>query len=131
MAQLHSPRWRLRHDACVPTAQRSVTTFPLAELWDKTGALPLVSGEQLDRSAVEALMRSGALRLVLAEVGKPLEWVTPAKARSVWRGEVSERLVGPDRKAFLDDFNDGYFYRAHAWVDEAGAVSAVVLERHR
>jgi len=115
----------------VPPAQRSVTTLPLTELWDKTGSLPLVSSEQLDRSAVEALMRSGTLRLVLAEVGKPLDWVSPAKARSVWRGEVSERLVGPDRKAFLDDFNDAYFYRAHSWVDDAGTVAAVVLERHR
>ena len=122
---------RLRHDACVPTAQRSVTSFPLTEVWDTTGALPLTSGEQLDRSAVEALLRSGTVRLVLADVGKPLEWVAPAKARSVWRSEVSERIVGPDRKAFLDDFNDAYFYRAHAWVDEAGVVSAVVLERHR
>ncbi len=126
-------RWRparLRHDAYVPTAQRSVTSLPLTEVWDTTGALPLTSGEQLDRSAVEGLLRSGTVRLVLADVGKPLEWVSPAKARSVWRSEVSERLVGPDRKGFLDDFNDAYFYRAHAWVDEAGEVSAVVLERH-
>lgn len=114
----------------MPTAQRSVTTLPLPEVWDSSGALPLTSGEQLDRSAVESLLRSGSVRLVLADVGKPLEWVPPSKARSLWRSEVSERLVGPDRKAFLDDFNDAYFYRAHAWVDEAGAVSAVVLERH-
>ncbi len=115
----------------MPSAQRSVTTLPLSEVWDSSGALPLTSGEQLDRSAVEALLRSGSVRLVLADVGKPLEWVSPAKARSVWRSEVSERLVGPDRKAFLDDFNDAYFYRAHAWMDTSGAVSAVVLERHR
>ena len=115
----------------MPAAQRSVKSLPLAEVWDTSGALPLTSGEQLDRSAVEALLRSGTVRLVLADVGKPLEWVSPAKARTVWRSEVSERLVGPDRKAFLDDFNDGYFYRAHAWVDEAGTVAAVVLERHR
>lgn len=115
----------------MPTAQRSVSSLPLSEVWDASGALPLTSGEQLDRSAVEALLRTGAVRLVLADVGQPLEWVAPAKARSVWRTEVSERLVGPDRKAFVDDFNDAYFYRAHAWVDEGGTVSAVVLERHR
>ncbi len=122
---------RLRHDACVHTAQRSVTILPLPEVWDSSGALPLTSGEQLDRSAVEALLRSGSVRLVLADVGKPLEWVSPDEARSVWRSEVSERLVSPDRKAFLDDFTGSYCYRAHAWVDDAGAVSAVVLERHR
>ncbi len=112
------------------TAERSVTTLPLPEVWDTKGALPLTAGEHLDRSAVEALLLNGWVRLVLADVGQPLQWVTPAKARSVWRGEVSERLVGPDRKAFLDDFNDAYFYRAQAWVNEAGDVTAVVLERH-
>ena len=115
----------------MPTAQRSVTILPLPEVWDSSGALPLTSGEQLDRSAVEALLRSGSVRLVVADVGKPLEWVPPDEARSLWRSEVSERLVSPDRKAFLDDFTDSYCYRAHAWVDGAGAVSAVVLERHR
>ena len=128
LAREHSAK---DHDAAVATAKRSVSTLPLVEVWDTTGALPLTGGDYLDRSAVEALLRSGSVRLSLAEVGKPLEWITPAKARSVWRGEVSERLVGPDRKAFLDDFNDAYFYRAQAWTNEAGAVTAVVFERHR
>ncbi|MEO5678539.1 MAG: hypothetical protein ABIS47_02615 [Acidimicrobiales bacterium] len=99
-------------------------------MWDASGALPLAGGDYLDRSAVEALLRAGTVRLALADVGKPLDWITPAKSRSVWRGEVSERLVGPDRKAFLDDFNDAYFYRAQAWVDDGGTVSVVVFERH-
>jgi len=115
----------------VATAERSVTALPLPEVWDKTGALGLTGGEHLDRSAVEGLLRGGTVRMALAEVGKPLEWITPGKARGVWRGEVSERLVGPDRKAFLDDFNDAYFYRAHSWVDDAGTVAVVVFERHR
>lgn len=112
-------------------AERSVTALPLDEVWDASGALPLSRGEHLDRPAIETLIRAGTVRLVVADLGKPLEWVPPAKARSLWRSEVSERLVGPNQKAFLDDFNDRYFYRAHAWTDESGAVSTVVLERHR
>jgi hypothetical protein len=114
----------------VAKAERSVDVLPLAEVWDKSGPLPLTGGEHLDRPAIETLIRAGTVRLVVADVGKPLEWVPEAKARSLWRSEVSERLVGPNQKAFLDDFNDGYFYRAHAWTDAAGAVSTVVLERH-
>lgn len=114
----------------MPTAQRSVTTLPLAEVWDATGALPLTGGEHLDRPAIESLMRAGTVRLAVAEVGKPLTWVPEADSRSLWRREVSERLVGPNQKGFPDDFNDAYFYRAHAWTDASGAVSAVVLERH-
>ena len=112
------------------TAERSVTTLPLDEVWDATGALPLTGGEHLDRQAIEVLMRAGAVRLVVADLGHPLEWVPKAKSRSLWRREVSERLVGPNQKAFLDDFNDAYFYRAHAWVGEDGSVSTVVFERH-
>jgi len=115
----------------VAPAERSVTALPLDEVWDAGGgALPLTGGEHLDRPAIESLMRAGAVRLVVADLGHPLEWVPKAKARSMWRREVSERLVGPNQKAFIDDFNDAYFYRAHAWMDESGTVSTVVLERH-
>ena len=75
-------------------------------------------------------MRAGNVRLVVADPGHPLEWVPKAKPRNMWRREVSERLLGPNQKAFIDDFNDGYFYRAHAWTDTKGTVSTVVLERH-
>ena len=112
------------------SAERSVTVLPLDEVWDATGALPLSAGEHLDRPAIESLIRAGTVRLVVADLGKPLEWIPASKTRSLWRSEVSERLVGPNQKAFIDDFNDGYFYRAHAWTDEAGDVSTVVLERH-
>ena len=112
------------------TPERSVTTLPLDEVWDASGALPLKAGEHLDRPVIESLLRAGAVRLVVADLGHPLEWVPKAKSRSLWRREVSERLVGPNQKAFLDDFNDAYFYRAHAWGDEGGAVSVIVLERH-
>ena len=112
------------------TAERSVTTLPLEEVWDASGALPLTGGDHLDRPAIESLLRAGVVKLVLADKGHPLEWVPPAKRRAVWRREVSERLVGPNQKAFLDDFNDAYFYRAQAWTDDKGAVSVVVFERH-
>jgi len=105
--------------------------LPLDEVWDTGGALPLAGGEHLDRPAIEALLRGGGVRLAMADVGQPLEWVPDGKARSLWRREVSERLVGPGQKASLADFSDAYFYRAQAWTDETGAVSAVVFERHR
>ena len=111
-------------------AERSVTALPLDEVWDASGALPLSGGEHLDRPAIETLIRAGTVRLVVADLGKPLEWVPAAKTRSLWRTEVSERLVGPNQKAMLADFSDSYFYRAHAWTDDSGAVSTVVLERH-
>jgi len=114
----------------VATAERSVTTLPLDEVWDASGSLPLTGGEHLDRPAIEALLRAGIVKLVVADLGHPLEWVPKTKSRSLWRREVSERLVGPNQKAFLDDFNDGYFYRAQAWVDDKGSVATVVFERH-
>jgi len=114
----------------VANAERSVTTLPLDEVWDASGVLALKGGEHLDRPAIESLLRAGKVRLVIADMGHPLEWVAKAKSRTLWRREVSERVVGPNQKAFIDDFNDAYFYRAHAWTDEGGTVAVVVLERH-
>lgn len=107
-----------------------MTSIPLEEVWDATGPLPLTGGDHLDRPAIEALLRGRAVQLAVADVGHPLEWVPESKRRSLWRREVSERLVAPNQKAFLDDFNDAYFYRAQAWVDEDGSVSTIVFERH-
>lgn len=112
------------------TAERSVTTLPLDEVWDRSGVLPLSPGEHLERPIIESLMRAGKVRLVVAELGKPLVWTPDAKRRALWRGEVSERVLGPQQKAFIDDFNDGYFYRAQAWTDAAGTITTVVFERH-
>jgi len=114
----------------VASSDRPVTTLPLDEVWDESGALSLKPGDHLDRPAMESILRAGVARFVVADPGHPLEWVPKAKTRSLWRREVSERLLGPNQKAFIDDFNDAYFYRAHAWTDKDGIVTTVVLERH-
>jgi len=131
MATIRLGGSRLGRPRClVASAERSVTTLPLDEVWDTSGVLALKGGDHLDRPVIESLLRAGKVRLVVADLGHPLEWVPKAKSRTLWRREVSERLVGPNQKAFLDDFNDAYFYRAQAWTDEGGTTTVVVLERH-
>jgi len=107
-----------------------VTELPIAEVWGVEGALPLHRGEDLDRSAVEQLLRKDDVQFVVAEVGSDLEWVPLAKSRSFWRGDAAERLIGPKETGRTDDFADSYFYRAQAWLDDDGAVAVVVLEKN-
>ena len=109
---------------------RVVSNLPLDEVWSTAGPLPLHRGDDLDRSAVEGLLRKDLVQFVVAEVGAPLEWVPLADSRKFWRRDAAERLVGPKETGRLDDFTESYFYRAQAWVDDKGECVLVVLEKN-
>ncbi len=112
----------------VDPAQHIVTSLPIQEVWGPEGRLALRRGEELDRSAVEVLLRRDPVQFVVANIGSPLEWVPLAKSRQFWRGDAAERLLGPKETGRLDDFAGSYYYRAQSWLDEEGSVALVVLE---
>jgi len=114
----------------VNPAKRIVTALPLEEVWGADGLLPLHPGEHLDRSAVEVLLRRDPVQFVVASVGATLEWVPLEESRQFWRGDAAERLVGPRETGRSDDFTESYFFRAQSWLDDAGTVALVVLEKN-
>jgi len=118
------------HDAQVAPRSRVVSSLPLEEVWSSDGVLPLHRGEDLDRSAVEVLLRRDPVQFLVADVGYPLEWVPLGDSRKFWRRDAAERLLGPKETGRLDDFTESYYYRAQAWTDDGGDVALVVLEKN-
>jgi len=114
----------------VAPRSRVVSSLPLEEVWSSDGVLPLHRGEDLDRSAVEVLLRRDPVQFLVADVGYPLEWVPLGDSRKFWRRDAAERLLGPKETGRLDDFTESYYYRAQAWTDDGGDVALVVLEKN-
>jgi hypothetical protein len=114
----------------VARSSRVVSSFPLDEVWSPDGPLPLRRGDDLDRSAVETMLRKDPVQFIVAEVGSPLEWIPLDDSRKFWRRDAAERLVGPKETGRLDDFTESYFYRAQAWTDDGGECVLVLLEKN-
>lgn len=114
----------------VARSSRVVANLPLDEVWSAEGPLPLHRGDDLDRSAVETMLRKDPVQFLVAELGSPLEWVPLGDSRKFWRRDAAERLVGPKETGRLDDFTESYFYRAQAWVDAGGECALVLLEKN-
>ena len=114
----------------VARSPRVVSGLPLDEVWSADGPLQLHRGEDLDRSAVETLLRKDPVQFIVAEIGAPLEWIPLGDSRKFWRRDAAERLVGPKETGRLDDFTESYFYRAQAWIDDGGECALVLLEKN-
>ena len=72
-------------------------------------------------------------KLVVAEVGQPLRWISEGDRFAFWKSEKSEvkcRLVAPDATGFcLDDYPNRYCYVAAVW--QCGrSTTVIVLEKH-
>ena len=109
-------------------AQRIVTCLPLAELWNSEGLLDVRPDERVGAAEIELLL-GGDASFVVADVGKPLRWISVVD-RSFWKTEVKSRLVARDADRFsLDDYPDSYCYVATTWTG-ASPVQIIVLEIH-
>ena len=110
-------------------ARRIVTRLPLAELWTSAGLLDSQPAEGASAAKIEQLLQDGA-SFVVADVGKPLRWISAADRFSFWKSEVKTRLVATDATHFsLDDYPDGYCYVATMW-DGTSPAPIIVLEMH-
>ena len=110
-------------------ARRIVTRLPLAELWTNFGLLDSRPAERVGAAGIEQLLQHGA-SFVVADVGKPLRWISAADRFPFWKTEVKDRLVAEDAARFsLDAYPDNYCYVATTWAGASlGAI--IVLEMH-
>jgi hypothetical protein len=109
--------------------KRVVTSTPLSDLWDENGPVLAARLRWLSAPELAGLLRAGPVRLVVAEVGSPLEWVPPGDCYGFWKSEVQPHLADPDARAELDRFESGYCYFASEWGPTAGP-PVVLLETH-
>jgi hypothetical protein len=111
-------------------ADRYVTHLPPADLFDAQGRVEATRGAGLDVGAITRHLRVGGT-IVLARVGKPLEWLQGDAAFACWETELKLRLWEPDRdKVDLEEFEDARAWRATAWRLADGREVAVFEQHH-
>lgn len=79
----------------------NVTQIPLGSLGTETGVdlhhvRDVVSGD------VKALLSSGIVRFVIADIGKPLRWISEAERFQFWKEEVATHLADEEIRS-LDE----------------------------
>jgi hypothetical protein len=113
-------------------ALRVVREIPLYELWDGSGVLEYKRGRALDRSEIGDLLRTAGLRVVVADVGSPLRWVSGDAVFEFWRRDAKRRIVAPALASNgfrLEDFPGESAYIATRW-EAAGQPPLVLLEHY-
>jgi hypothetical protein len=105
---------------------RIVVRTPLTELWDNDGPIAARRGRDLSAEDIRAILHSGSVKFVVANVGSPLRWVPEDECFAFWRNEVQPRVADPSG-ASLNEFPGGYCYFATEWMPVRGS-PLVVLE---
>jgi hypothetical protein len=107
-----------------------IAALPLDELHPPGGGSTLRRQDELHDADVRGLLRSGRVRLAVAEVGRPVAWVPERLRFEVWKLELRPHLARPEEAPDLDASHVGYAYVASQW---SGADEPVVLfeRRHR
>jgi hypothetical protein len=108
---------------------RVVTVMPLEVLWTDDGELPAKRGRILSREAIRDLLRTGPVRFVIANVGRPLRWISAEDRFEFWKADVVPHLAEADR-IYLEEFPGGLAYVASEWLTAQSEPPIVLLEVH-
>lgn len=93
-----------------------VAQIPLAELWTSDGPVDAKRGRDVGVDEVTALLRAGAVRFVIADVGLPLRWIPTRDCFSYWKSEVKSHLVAAGAAGFhYADYPGEYCYAGSEW----------------
>ena len=112
----------------IPWSLRLVTG-PIEAIWDDDGLVATRRLRALTLEDIRSLLRLGAVRFVVADVGKPFRWVAEADRFTFWRNEVQPHLGAPDLAIDLDTLPDARAYLASEWAPLAGP-PVVLLEAY-
>lgn len=109
-------------------SRRIISKLPLQELWDERGP---VDGERLrylNSSAIRDLLRQGAVRFVIADIGAEPAWIPESCCFDFWKQDVQRHLADPEQRVNLAEFPDDFCYFASEWSAPIGT-AIIVLER--
>ena len=104
--------------------QKKVLRLPAEEVWAGARLVSTTRLRDLNAADIVELLRTGAVRFVVADVGKPYEWVPNNEGYEFWKNEVKDHLAAPDSRPASPD--SGAAFR------ESGTASpdaGVALER--
>ena len=106
----------------------NVTQTPLVSLRTEAG-VELHRVRDVVSADVKALLSSVIVRFAIADIGKPLRWISEEERFRFWKAEVQTHISDGVTMS-LDDSQDGYFYFASEWASEACNEAIILLEKH-
>jgi hypothetical protein len=109
---------------------RHVSQMPLVELWNERGVIAAEKVRELGSSEIVSMLRTGKVRLVVADIGHHLQWVSAERCYEFWKSEVKMRVAQPDANIFLEDFPGEYCYFASEWKPEVGEPIVLLAKCH-
>jgi hypothetical protein len=95
--------------------QKTISDMPVDELWEGQKLVSTDKVRDVGSSDIVDLLRSGLVRFVVADIGKPFDWIPTNKSFDFWKAEIKTHLAEPESKAFLEDFPNEYCYFASEW----------------
>ncbi len=105
-----------------------VTQTPLASLRTESG-VELHRVRDVVTDDVKKLLSSVVVRFVIADVGKPLRWISEEERFRFWKSDAQTHIASEGKKS-LDDSPGGYFYFASEWRSPASSDAFILLEKH-
>ena len=110
--------------------QKIVTQLPLSELWVGSRLISTIKCRDLDSAAVVELLRAQPVRFVVADVGKPLDWIPNNETYDFWKTEARDHLAKNDGPNYLETFPGGYCYFASEWKSYEGDKIILLSKAH-
>jgi hypothetical protein len=105
-----------------------VMQTPLASLSTESG-VELRRVRDVVTDDVKMLLSSAVVRFVIADVGKPLRWISEEEGFCFWKSDAQTHIADGEKKS-LEDYPDGYSYFASEWRSEACSETFVLLEKN-
>jgi hypothetical protein len=110
--------------------EQIVSGLPVEELWAGNQLISTIKVRELSLIELTTLVATTKVRFVVAEIGKPLEWI-PASSRSeFWKKDVKQHLAGPNTEVVFSEFPGNYYYFASEWSSFDGG-TIVLLTKMR
>ena len=107
-----------------------VSRFPIEQLWAGTRLISTLRMRDLEHSDVAALLRSGNVRFVIAELGKPLTWISNNESADFWRDELEPHLGAAGLNEPFTNAADTYHYVASEWKSYDGDTIVLLSKMH-
>ena len=110
--------------------QKKVSCLPAEEIWAGNRLVSTIKIRDLNISDLVDLLRSGAVRFVVADLGKPYQWIANTEGYEFWKDEVKAHLADPESELALEDFPDEYCYFASEWKTYEGEMIILLAKTH-
>lgn len=105
--------------------RKVVTQGPLDRLWTDAGETRLRRRGRVTCAEIRETLRRERIIFVIATIGCGLVWVPLDQCFATWK--QCKTRIPEDDDARLENFPDGWFYRASTWDGDEAYPSPVIL----